>query len=1653
MKILPLNRLKTYTLRLAIFILAFQMSDAQGPNAPEAASFEPVDATDMVNLVTGDMSYVLPLLNVPSPEGGYPIALSYHAGIGMDQEASWVGLGWNINPGAINRSVNGEPDDWRHGKQFNFIYSDLGEEEEITIGIGASYLIFNAAIDYTFINGKGSGGTVEFGIASNQDPNSGIKVGVSVGYGGKSGVSFNASVNNISVGMSTNGNISLGVQTDFLQNTISFNNKNGLSFSQGGNPLGISLSSNSVGFSLGNFGISAIASNHITASGVSINRKGFAGAIPISKFFHVKFSYFKTTAHIFDSEINTVYGSLYSKYGSYAYSNNLQSVETRYMDILESYMKGTHLPTGIDYSANFKVLNYDDYNVSGQGVLRKIQPFVYEYGYLTGKKGYDRGSYVYIDEPFSKEFGNTDNNIYFHSTVSDDSFLRVDNSSWNIPQNISNITDITSSEILNYNFNNELGYDNTSKRRRTGTYIETYTNSQINSNPNLIYEANNFNRSHYQANGHVSSTYPRHGIGAFKVTTLDGKTYHYSLPVYQYEDFTRGFDQIRGEDKSFSEIQRVTPFATHWLLTAITGPDYLDNNSDGKINESDYGYWVTFDYGKWTNSFMWDREAKESQIQRGRVSVFADKKKNIVKNWGLRQLYYLNAINTRTHSALFMKSIRDDNKGASLTKSWTYNDVNKGILTDDASLAIGLYFQNNKYTYNVRVTPTSSLKLDKIVLVKRENLNNFSLTHSLLPNINQTSNNIDLKVSGDTHNILGQPVGRTNKTLHERTWLAGNYGNNVYLSDNFNQSIIDQYVLSSTVFEHSYDLSKEANSAKGKLTLNKVWDNGKNNRTLIPPYQFSYYNGAAYNENNFDLWGYCKSYPENWSLKKIKSPTGNELVINYERDDFKTVLLEKNSKTHSQMTPHAKTFERLNNGYKGKFELIHTNPCYEIGEVYSCLVVNNSIDIRFTKTGYTSTTISATITNVNQNHLQVDFSTQVPSHFSGDFYNSSTRTSSPGYMVYFQNLDDCESIQGIGKCNDSRGGIRVSKITNFYDGNVNSTFYEYANPVTGESSGITAQTPYISFANLKNLVPGAGVMYEFVTVSTKNNNNQYLSKEVYNFNTLSPLNYNVSTGSGRFWATNVIDQVGNYLKIEYEKEIINTNIINSTSDKDRIELLDLKVYNNYALLGTLKSRKEYNSNNQLINSLQYDYGTDFFTNKLGTTSESFKSYTMYRGRGPRRTTQDTYNLTKSNIIKNNSLIESTTTTQGGFTSTTNFLKHDFLTGQVLETTTTDSKGNRFKTELIPAYTFPEYGSGAYSMGSKVDNITNKNMLTQNAMTKTYMDVAGDWKETSVGITTWNNKWRYVNFNGTTNSPTDADQQQIWRKHKSFVWDGGLNDDGTLQGFTNSTPEDDDENFVWTVGPEIAQTNADWKNVSTTTQYDHYSMPLEVRDINGNYASTKMGDANSKVFMSANAKYGECFYTGAEDPLVSNFIGQQIKLVNGASRVSTYAHTGTQSIQIAPGNSIHVDFISGKYRSGNYKVSVWVKKDNAANVRVGFGSASEPFNGEQITAGDWVQLNHYMDLNGSSGYINITSNNGNIYADDLRVHPIASSMTSYVYNEWDELWYIIGANGLASKFEYDVAGRLLKTYSEVIDFNGAGTGGFKQISENNYHYKN
>ncbi len=79
-----------------------------GPTQPEMQAFHSVNSNNMVDLFSGDFSYNIPLLDV----GGYPVNLAYRSGISMDQEASWTGLGWNVNPGSVTRNMRGIPDDF-----------------------------------------------------------------------------------------------------------------------------------------------------------------------------------------------------------------------------------------------------------------------------------------------------------------------------------------------------------------------------------------------------------------------------------------------------------------------------------------------------------------------------------------------------------------------------------------------------------------------------------------------------------------------------------------------------------------------------------------------------------------------------------------------------------------------------------------------------------------------------------------------------------------------------------------------------------------------------------------------------------------------------------------------------------------------------------------------------------------------------------------------------------------------------------------------------------------------------------------------------------------------------------------------------------------------------------------------------------------------------------------------------------------------------------------------------------------------------------------------------------------------------------------------------------------------------------------------------
>lgn len=106
-----------------------------GPGQPEMRSFQPANNNDLVDPFTGNFSYNIPLVDV----AGYPINLFYQAGVSMADEASWVGLGWNINPGTITRNMRGIPDDF-NGSQNNadFITTTQNMRPDISASVNAT---------------------------------------------------------------------------------------------------------------------------------------------------------------------------------------------------------------------------------------------------------------------------------------------------------------------------------------------------------------------------------------------------------------------------------------------------------------------------------------------------------------------------------------------------------------------------------------------------------------------------------------------------------------------------------------------------------------------------------------------------------------------------------------------------------------------------------------------------------------------------------------------------------------------------------------------------------------------------------------------------------------------------------------------------------------------------------------------------------------------------------------------------------------------------------------------------------------------------------------------------------------------------------------------------------------------------------------------------------------------------------------------------------------------------------------------------------------------------------------------------------------------------------------------------------------------------
>ncbi|MEM7037467.1 MAG: hypothetical protein AAF570_10840, partial [Bacteroidota bacterium] len=154
----------------------------------------------MVDLFTGDFKYNIPLLDV----GGYPLNLAYKSGTSADQEASWVGLGWNLNVGAIVRNMRGIPDEFNgedeivtemHRKPNETWRVNLGRDFEllgketngINVGLGISFNNYtgfgmNWESNLSFTTPVGSENQLTGGLGLSSDSKTGTTVNPSVSF-------------------------------------------------------------------------------------------------------------------------------------------------------------------------------------------------------------------------------------------------------------------------------------------------------------------------------------------------------------------------------------------------------------------------------------------------------------------------------------------------------------------------------------------------------------------------------------------------------------------------------------------------------------------------------------------------------------------------------------------------------------------------------------------------------------------------------------------------------------------------------------------------------------------------------------------------------------------------------------------------------------------------------------------------------------------------------------------------------------------------------------------------------------------------------------------------------------------------------------------------------------------------------------------------------------------------------------------------------------------------------------------------------------------------------------------------------------------------------------------------------------------------------
>jgi hypothetical protein len=1604
---------------------------ADGPSQPEFEAYEEFNSKDMVNLITGDFNYNIPLLNIPSPEGGFQVPLTYHAGIELNEESSWVGLGWNINPGVLNRDVSMYPDDFDGGYVVENVNNPGGN------GYIKSYPFYRKYYD----SKQGSGGTVSiagiydfgwgtqkhFGLAPY-----GLKLkDGKISYDSKymmSGLSSAASIASIFVSGPLGVGLALASSAYSTYSTIQ--------------------SVNAANSMKGNSNFGAWTYNMTSDKWWKIwgNKTSY-------KYYLNQNTSYAQYGYLYLGNIpNTINNSYIGTRGnSYVFNNSYNSSQTTGVTGLQTnsariFSRQDELIPRSDIYVNFKgqydetttplSLTPDNYSVKGPGVSGGITPYRLDVGSVCNNVSIStlnftnvgpsflnsenykvpfkyQGDYSnkYTYQGLNTDISNSDYIYRMELAESPNVYLWGKNSKYysNYPS-VGNPVNLAAYNT-NYNQNsitesNRYGLFN--KGLVHGRHVQWFTNSEIINN---VAKAQGFIDTHQ---GYSRSSLPSNGIGGFSITNDEGYTFHFSIPVYNNSDVFRSYDEV---SLTTYKVTNDGKYAIMWLLTGITGPDYVDRGTTGVIDDEDWGYYVMFEYGKFASNYTW-RNPYFKYNYEAPSRTYAT---------GNKETYYLNRISTRTHSALFIKSLKSDGRSY-------YESDGQGYLYETV---------NNK--------PSSSLKLDDIILLHNSDYQKLISTSQggIGLNIaNSSSENAEL-MNGDTYNNVFDnydfEYGVPNSSI--QTFINTNQLQKIHFNYNYQlcKGTYNSFDVTSAN-PPTYDCNTDPNNSnlKGKLTLKSIEFKSKNNYKLLPGYEFYYGNESDpnyetesnhnpnYNPYKYDGYEIYKSggiglnntphttekKADQWSLTKVVTPLGASINVDYERDTYSSIAGIPVSSSPIHLTGSKTGLNSIT---------IDANVIGSTTALSDIISTGDQVKINF----------------MSGNPLLPDSCTGTINSLNGNIITLNNNL--PLSMPFIKSI-------GVFTSKKYGGSIRVKQIKTIDENNeeyIVKYYYTKNNSESGVTSGVASfESPYdknhhgnFSFYN-KFDHPYTPIFYSNVTVVNGRFDNVFKENSKQTFHFVTPkaemvdLKTNVET-------KNNFDINGN-LYVNYLK----SNTIDNT-----------------AQIGNLDTIKEFNQFNNLVSKTVFEYtnnSDDYYHDKvnhignMGHYSEmSFLWETFRFGNWSSGNVRQ--KIIQSYKLKRPSFLKSVTTYKDRLVSKQEFLEYDFKTGQALVTLNTYGGIEKYESRIVPAY--QKYSE----LDSKVYSVNNKNMMKEPAQHIDYVyDKNNNKKLIGSSITTWSKNHNYREYNNSTQKYSNIVYSNVWLPKETYVWKSKVDEDGAVNASESNSP------FNW-LQPHLSGNK--WHKEAEITLYDHFSHPLEASDHNGSKSSVRYGYNNSvPVAGCENGNFAYWCYSGAEDISKENdYFEGEVKGANTQFKTNSYSHTGQYCSRIPQHQEGFKFRIYSPPNKGIWRGSVWVhnigktaafldcraySNSNSLISILGnsyYGIGFTP-NASSETAGSWNLLNIDVDFSNipsGTSYIEFTvRNNGSspyVYADDFRVNPISSPINCSVYDPISyRLLASLDGDNYATKYFYDNSGKMKSIYVETKN-------GFVLQSMSTYNY--